>query len=818
MFQYDHRNMLVFSVRDFWDMKKMMKQMALVSGMLVLLVTLVGCSSPEEKAVGYIANANELFQEGELKKAEIEYKNALQINQNLPDAWFGLARIHESKRQWKRTYAVLNKLRELAPSHVEGRLMLGELMLASNQFDQALTDATEILELAPDNAGAHSLMAAVQFRLENFEGAQQEVDKALALDASNSDALLIRARIFIAEKRYEDALAILDNAIEVDRENVSFYLMKIQAYGEMENPQAIEMEFLALIKQFPDTIGFKQGLARHYLGEKNIGSAEKILQQIAESDTGNVDAKLHFVAFKRQYRSLDEAIALVKSYVDGDKEEYRFRFLLGELYENSGNVDIALEVYESIVADDAEQPSGLEARNKIAIVELRRGNREQTSVLINEVLSHDKKNESALLLQAGLQIAEGKFDDAIVSTRTVLRDNPDSIKALALLGNAYTASGSQELAIESYTKAFQLSPGTSTAANRLASIQIRQRNFVQANETLQKSLDAGNRSVEALKLFVQAKLALKEWDQAEKLARLLQEVEGQEAVSQQMLGAVYQGKDQQDVSIEAFKRAHELSPESSQPIVSVVQAYFRSGKPDEARKFLNSILSVDSDNVTANLLLGELSLAEGDSAGAIRHFQTVVDNNPELEIGYRYLAGVYMQQNDIESAETVVKQSLDAIPESRFLSMNLATIYEVGGNFDEAIGIYRALLDQDDKLLVVKNNLASLLTDHRRDQASLDEARIIATELKDTKIPQFLDTYAWASVVSGTNMEEAIVILEGIVRENDQVDIFQYHLGEAYRRKGDTENAIAYLNQALELAESDSDTAKKAQQSLQQIQ
>jgi tetratricopeptide (TPR) repeat protein len=799
-------------------MKKMMKQLLRVAGMLALLASLAACSSPEEKAAGYIASGNELYQEGDFKKAEIEFKNALQINQNLPDAWYGLARIHEQKRQWKRTYAVLNKLRELAPGHVEGRLMLGQLMLASNQLDQALTDAGEVIELAPDNAGAHALMAAVQFRLENFEGAHEEVDKALALDPANSDALLVRARVFITQERYDEALALLDNSIERDRENVSFYLMQIQVHEKLKNPQAIEEVFLALIGQFPDTPGFKQALARHYLAAQNIDAAEKMLKQIVDSDAADVDARVRFVGFKRQHRSLEEAIALVKSYADDDRDEYRYRFLLGELHEKSGSVDEALEVFENIVTDDGEQPNGLEARNRIAILELRNGNREKTSALINEVLSIDKNNESALLLQSGLQIADGRIDDAIVNARTVLRDNPASVKALALLGNAYFATGSQELAIESFSKAFQLNPGASGVTNQLASNLIRQRNFSQADDVLQKSLGAGNRSVDTLKLFVQVKLALREWDQAEKLARLLQEVEGQEAVSQQLLGAVYQGKGQQEASIEAFKRAHELAPGSAQPVVSVVRAYMGSGLNDEAWKFLNSILAVDDDNATAILLMGELSLAEGNQADAIRYFRTLIEKHPEMEVGYRNLTRVYMQQNDITSAEAVTRQALEAIPERPILSMNLATINEARGDFDQAIEIYRDLLGKDENLLVAKNNLASLLTDHGGDEASLEEARTISAELKDSRVPQFRDTYAWAQVVSGANLEEAIVILEGIVRENEEVDIYRYHLGEAYRRKGDTENAIASLNQVLETADPESDTAKMARQSLQQIQ
>ena len=795
----------------------MKKQIFHVAGMLLLLTALAACSSPEEKAAGYIENAGDLAQEGNLKKAELEYKNALQINQNLPDAWYGLARIHERRQEWKQVYGTLNKVREMAPNHVDGRIMLAQVLLAANQLDQALTDATEILEMAPDDVRSHTLMAAVHFRLENFDGARQEVDKALAIDSDNSEALLVRARMLIAEKRYDEALAVLDAATENDRDNVSFYLMKIQAYSETGDRQSIEKVYLALIVQFPANVTFKQALARHYLQDKDIDSAESVLLQITASDAEDVAARVRFVAFKRQHRSLDDAIALVKSYIDENKEEYRYRIMLGELYVAGDQIDKAVDVYQGIVEDDGTQTNGLEARNKIALVELRKGNRDRASTLIDEVLAQDKSNENALLMQAGLQIADGKFDDAIVSARTVLRDNPDSIKALGLLGQAYSASGSSELALETFTRAFQISPGTSVIANKLASDLLRQRKAVQAGEILQKSLAGGNRSVEAIKLMAQVKLALGEWDQAEQLAKQLQSVEGQEALSQQLLGAVYQGKDEQGASIEAFKRAHELAPDASQPVVALVQTYVRSGKPDEARRFLESILAVDADNVTAHLLLGQLSLAEQAPAEAIKHLNAIVDSNPELEIGYRSLASVYLSQNDAGAAESVMKKGIAAIPGSVALSMSLANIYERQGEFDKAIDLYQSLLEKNDDLLVAKNNLASLLTDYRGDPASLEQARTIAAELRSSQIPQFLDTYAWASVMASTNLEEAIVILEGVVKENGQVDVYAYHLGEAYRRNGDSENAMTYLSKAVEIAEPGSDVAVKANASLQQI-
>ena len=56
----------------------MIKSILHAIGIIVLTAMMAACSSPEEKAAGYIENADQLFQEGDLIKAEIEYKNALQ--------------------------------------------------------------------------------------------------------------------------------------------------------------------------------------------------------------------------------------------------------------------------------------------------------------------------------------------------------------------------------------------------------------------------------------------------------------------------------------------------------------------------------------------------------------------------------------------------------------------------------------------------------------------------------------------------------------------------------------------------------------------
>ena len=50
--------------------------------------------------------------------------------------------------------------------------------------------------------------------------------------------------------------------------------------------------------------------------------------------------------------------------------------------------------------------------------------------------------------------------NAISDLRTVLRDRPDSVRALALLGRAHAINKDNDLAISNYRKAFKLDPSS----------------------------------------------------------------------------------------------------------------------------------------------------------------------------------------------------------------------------------------------------------------------------------------------------------------------------------------------------------------------
>ena len=97
---------------------------------------------------------------------------------------------------------------------------------------------------------------------------------------------------------------------------------------------------------------------------------------------------------------------------------------------------------------------------------------------------------------------------------------------------------------------------------------------------------------------------------------------------------------------------------------------------------------------------------------------------------------------------------------------------------------------------ILANNLASLLSDHRTDKASLNRAFELAKISKDSQIPQFLDTYGWASYKTG-NFDEAEKALKTAIAKSPEVAIFHYHLAKVYLAKNDNAQAKQALQNVI---------------------
>lgn len=224
-----------------------------------------------------------------------------------------------------------------------------------------------------------------------------------------------------------------------------------------------------------------------------------------------------------------------------------------------------------------------------------------------------------------------------------------------------------------------------------------------------------------------------------------------------------------------------------------------AGKVKEASVFLDSIIKSSPNNVGARLMQGQLYAMTREVQKAKESFNNVIKLEPKNPVAYQQLAVLHMREKQHSEAKAVIEQGLTALPGDMGLRLAKAGVLEVSGNYDDAIKIYEAMLKERPDADVVANNLASLLSEYKSDKTSLNRAFELAQRFKKTDVPQFKDTYGWASYKIG-KFDDAKLMLSSAVEQLPGMPVLHYHLGMNYLAKSDKINARKELEKALQLA------------------
>jgi cellulose synthase operon protein C len=203
-------------------------------------------------------------------------------------------------------------------------------------------------------------------------------------------------------------------------------------------------------------------------------------------------------------------------------------------------------------------------------------------------------------------------------------------------------------------------------------------------------------------------------------------------------------------------------------------------------------------NADALVLLGSIQLSSGAADQALKSFLAAVKAQPKDTIGYRALADLYLNQKNYDEAIKVVRTGIQQQPGEMTLHMISANALERKEDYEAAISEYEFMLDKQPGSLIVANNLASLLLDHRTDKASLEKAQSLAAVLRKSQIPQFKDTLGWASYHQGDYRTAVSLSEEAAAALADQA-VVRYHLGMGYIAISQLEKASEQLKKALEL-------------------
>ena len=323
------------------------------------------------------------------------------------------------------------------------------------------------------------------------------------------------------------------------------------------------------------------------------------------------------------------------------------------------------------------------------------------------------------------------------------------------------------------------------------------------------------------------KLSRQDWVAAQQLSDAIRELDktADDNTADRILAAALAGEKKYDESIKLLESDLASNPkDKAASVAALVQGYLRAGDSAKAEELLKSILASDPNNAQARVLLGSVYLATQKPDDAEAAFKTAIEKDPTAAIGYSALGELYLRGKHFDQAEKTLQDGLKQQPNSNPLHLLLAMTYELSGQYDAAITEYETMLASDPRSTIAANNLASLLSEHRTDPASLERAYTIASRFADSNVPQFLDTLGWINYLRG-KYDQALPLLKSAndmlpsegAAQVPSAGMMQFHLAMTYKELGQRDRAVDGLKKAIEHLPPNSPEASKAHAALTQL-
>jgi tetratricopeptide (TPR) repeat protein len=762
--------------------------------LLAAAIFLAGCANAEQNKAAHVKKGDAYLKDSKFQEASLEYRNALQIDDKLANAHWGLARAFEGLERYPEMLDELRKTVTLDQNNLDARVKLGTYYLAGsrNRSDViAETEklAKEVLAKDPNHIEGHILMGGVLFAQQQQDKAFEELNRAIEIDPKRVESYLSLARFYIvtkandkAEELFRRAIAINGNSPLVHTEYGKFLAQSNrQAEAEAELRKAVEVGPTDRTAHFT--------LASYYLVLKQFDKAEQSYKALAA--------------------------------LEPDKPESQA--VLADFYSAIGRGDDAVKIYQDILA---KSPDYLQGRYRLAEILIMRNDMQGANAQIEEAFKKDKNDRQALLLRARLRAQNRQPDGlkaAIEDLKEVLKQEPNSRAGLyfmaqanfnlGLIDQARTFAAELEKNYPDYLPAklmqlqITLAGGDQKAAVSLATDLLARLDKVAPDRDNSPQVMAEIRE-KAFLARGTAQLQLKNVAGARQDFESARQVAPNDPLVYNSMAMASLVESNVPDAISAFETALKVDATNFDALNGLINLHARNQELDKAHARIDQALSAYPNVASLHYLKAQVYGFQRNVQSVEAELKRALELDPNYLNAYEALAALYINTKQEDRAIAEYQKIISIRPDSAAPYTLIGMLEYQKQNTDAAIENYRKALERDQNATIAANNLAYIYADGK---GNLDEALRLAQSVvqKNPNVPGFLDTLGWVfykknlHAAAVEQFRKAVALNEAQSRAANVTPsaTYHYHLGLALKGKGDREESRRELETAIKLSE-----------------
>ncbi len=778
--------------------------------LLIVFASLAACTSKNDAAEKFFASGMSWYEQQEWAKARIEFGNAIQKNPKLAEAYYYLALVAKEESNIPMMFENLTIVTKLDPGNFEAAIKLAELQILTKEFQAAIVTADSVLQLEANYYDALRIKAAALLGLRDLSTADAIVEALLAVDAKDASVLSLRSVILREQGQIVEALDYLGKAIEYAENKVQYRLVRVALNKRLGNIAEAEKDMMALVAENPADLNYSYALARHYLEYDELAKAENILTSLIELKPDNAAARKFLVETimtqdeSRAMKQLDEF--LVRFPLDYELTLFK----IDQLFANKKTKEAEQLLVQLVSHDGMPNSVRLHARVMLAEYYFGEGRDSEAQKLLDANIALDVMHEPTLLVLADRDLQNTDYSAALAKLNSVLRQNPESEKALLLLGQVYLSSGSPLLADDSFRQVLQVNPANPDAAIPVVRTLMLHEDLERSVKVLSNTLKQHPQDVRIQSLLANVLIAKKDWQKADDIIKLIQKNPQQVVYANFLAARLLQGRNYCDSAIEKFTLVLEQKPDMVPALDGLARCYLTLKKAPELLAYIEEYNQKNPTLRHGFVLAAQYYQTQNNLSSAIQQYQQALSVDPAWLRGYAAIAGLKAAQGNVKGAVSSFRKGIAYNKNDAFLKVLLADFFVQQNNIEEAEALYQELLEAAPNFAPAINNYAVMLLDYRDSERDRQRALALAQRLKDSRDANFLDTFGWALYKNG-EAAQAEQVLRHAASLAPNVALIHYHQALALQAIERVEEAQQVLHRAMKYVGDDSALKNKIQ-------
>ncbi len=677
-----------------------------------------------------------------------------------------------SQQQYREAIVEYRNVLSIDSSHARAIQQSGLAHYALGEAAQAFSFLLRTKELAPDNLDARVKLGTIYLLGGKPEEARQEASAVLSKEPKNFDAHLLVAGAARTPSEVQSAIQRLEQARSEFGSRAKFHIALATLYARKQDQKRAESTLKEAVATEPKSIEAHTALGEFYFSTRDFSQAEQEFKAAADLAPLESPARMR----------------LAEIYLGLGKREEAKR-ILGEVTEKA--------------------PRYVPAWLRTAEIALAEHKYDETVKALDVILKRNPSHLDARLLRGRVHLEKREATEAIQEFQKALKLEPRSPQTHYQLAVAHLQAGNLKQARVELKEATTIEPNFHEAILRLAELDMQSRAYQPAIEALEHLVAKHRSDIRAYVLLGSAYLAKRDPVKATETYRKIVTLAPKDPIGPYFVGIGLRAQGKLVEAKKEFEASLALAPGYVDPVTQLVAIALAQEQSDLALQRVKKQIAIVQNSAGMYHLLGDVHRARKETGPAEAAYLKALDLDHRLSASYSALAKLYRASGKDDQALEKLDEALRINQKDVVARMLSGMIYEQRGEIPKAQKAYETVLQSNPRFPLAANNLAYLYSEYGGDKEKALELAQIAKEAAPQN-PYFTDTLGWILYKRGIYQRALALLQESASKLSDNPEV-QYHLGTAYLKVGDKENAKSALNRAVSAREGfrDKEEARK---------